>query len=97
MTRAIIFVTNEEYEAQADRCMQYLEERGYEFEGLVRGDWTKVQHMFDNDGATVAIVAEEVCLDPNRKPRIEVATNQPASQFDRHHRTTRINRPGAAT
>lgn len=95
MTRALIHVPTEDYEAYADRCMDYLNERGYEFVGIVCGEYEKVQKMFDNDGATVAIVASETYLDPDRKPRIEVATNHPASQFEKHHRTTRVNRRDA--
>lgn len=72
MTRAIIYVPSGAFDPHAARCMQYLQDRGYEFQGIVRDDWTKAQRMLDNDQATVAIVATVEDLDPNRKPRIEV-------------------------
>ncbi len=93
MTRAIVHVPNEEYEADADLCMQYIEEHGYEFVGLVRGDWDNVKSVFDRDGASVAIVASEEYLDPHRKGRVEVVANQPApGRWER----TRIIRRNAA-
>lgn len=73
MTRALIHVPTEDYEAYADCCMDYINERGYEFVGIVRGGYDKVKSVFDRDGATVAIVATEAYLDPNRKGRVEVA------------------------
>lgn len=82
MTRAVIYTTTEEYEPQVERCMRYLNAKGYQFEGVVRGNWAQVQHMFDNDGASVAIVDREVYLDPKRKPRIEVAADEDLPQTD---------------
>lgn len=78
-SRAIIFVKSEDFDPNAAQCMQYCEEQGYQFEGLVRDDWEEVKRMFAEDQATVAIVASLDDLDPNRKPRVEVArTNAPS-------------------
>lgn len=82
MTRAVIFTTSDEYGPQLDRCMRYLNAKGYKFEGVVRGNWAQVQKIFDDDGATVAIVDRETYLDPNRKPRIEVAADDDLPQGD---------------
>lgn len=90
MTRAIVFVPSTDYEIHTDRCMQYLKEQGYQFEGLIRGDWAKVLRMFADDGASIAIVATEEHLDPERKPRVEVVANQPSP--DRWQRTRIIRR-----
>lgn len=86
MTRALIHVPTEAYEAHADRCMRYIEEHGYEFVGLIRDDWTKVKHMFDNDGASVAIVADVEHLDPNRKGRVEVVPDRPVPEKSTNER-----------
>jgi hypothetical protein len=95
VTRAIIFVPAKDFEPHADRCMDHLHARGYQFQGMICGDWDAAQRMMDDGETSVVLVATETYLDPNRKPRIEVVANQQTGQYERHHRTARINRPGA--
>jgi hypothetical protein len=82
MTRAIIFVPSGEFEPHASIAMQHCAEQGYNLHAIVRDDWKAVQNMLDNDEATVAIVSDFKHLDPNRKPRVEIAESNPARKPD---------------
>lgn len=78
MTRAIVYVkTDDKYVAHVDQCMDYCQRQGYDFQGLISDDWAAAERMRDAGETTVIIVATAAHLDPERKPRIEVA-NQPA-------------------
>lgn len=94
MTRAIVYVPCGEFDPHAARCMQYCQDRGYEFQGLVRGNWSAVQRLLSDGEASVVIVSTEEHLDPDRKPRIEVVAHQPAG--DQWSKRTRIIRRNAA-
>lgn len=94
-SRAVVFVKSTDFDPNAAQCMQYCEQQGYQFQGIVRDDWNVVERMFADDQATVAIVATAADLDPNRKRRIEIVANQPAARYEHHPRTARIIRPDA--
>lgn len=94
MTRAIIYVPSDGFEAHASRCMEYCKAQGYEFKGLIRGNWEAARGMALRGETTVVIVASEQHLDPQRKPRIEVVANQPGET--RWENRTRIIRRNAA-
>ena len=94
MTRAIIHVPpTEDFDQHASRCLDYCEQQGYEFQGITR-DWAAVQQMLGDGQTSVVIVSTEEHLDPNRKPRVEVVANQPASRYET--RTRLIRRQGEA-
>lgn len=88
MTRAIVYVPSDAFEPHATTCMEYCEQRGYQFRGLIRGDWEAVKQMFTDDEASVVIVSDFRHLDPNRKPRLEIVPprtepgNEPGSDED---------------
>lgn len=94
MTKAIIYVPHGQFDPHAALCMQHCEDRGYDFHGIVSGDWGAVQRMLGDGEASVVIVSTEAHLDPNRSPRIEVVANQPAG--GRWAGRTRIIRRNAA-
>lgn len=96
MTRAIVYVkTDSEYEAHAARCLEHCQQRGYEFQGLIRDDWEAAQKMLGDGQTSVIIVASETQLDPDRKPRIEVVANQPpATKWEERTRLIRRNAGG---
>lgn len=80
MSRAIIFVPSDEFEPHATIAMQHCAEQGYELQAIVRDDWPAVQRMLDADEASVAIVSDFKHLDPNRKPRVEIAGQRPVTE-----------------
>lgn len=94
MTRALIHVPVDEYEAHADRCMDYINEQGYEFVGFVHGEYQKVKDIFDRDGASVAIVATDAHVDRNRKGRVEVVPNRPVPEKSTNERGDTPADPG---
>jgi hypothetical protein len=94
MTRAIIFVPAKDFEPHADRCLAHCEAQGYEFQGIIRGDWDAAQRMMGDGETSVVLVSTEDHLPPNRKPRIEVVANQALSRWETRSRI--IRRPGGA-
>lgn len=95
MTRAVVFVkTGDDFEPHADRCLDYCEQRGYHFQGIIRDDWSAVEKMLGTGETSVVIVSTEAHLDPDRRPRIEVVNNQPAAT--RWEARTRIIRRDGA-
>lgn len=96
MTRAIVYVkTDSGYEADVDRCLDYCARHGYEFRGLIRDDSAAADRMMSNGETSVVLVPSESYLDPNRKPRIEVVSHEPAAS--RWEKRTRIIRRDGAT
>lgn len=93
MTRAIIFVPSENYDEHAARGLEHCERQGYDFQGLILDDWEEANRMMLDGETSVVIVSTEEHLDPQRKPRIEVVANQPASRYET--RTRLIRRDGA--
>lgn len=97
-SRAIIFVESADFEPDAARCMQYLEDRGYQFEGIIQDDQKEAERMLKDNEATVAIVVSADQLKPPiSKPRIEVVPpetprNDPpaAGRGARHRRPHRL-------
>lgn len=94
MTRAIIYIPPTGYEQSGARCLDYVRDRGYEFKGIVR-DWAAVHRMLGAGEVTVAVVADERDLDPQRKPRVEYVSH--AANGGKHwdERTRLIQRPVA--
>lgn len=96
MTRAIIFVPpGPGYEQSAAQCLDHAEFCGYQLAGIVR-DWQEVHRMLGNGEVSVAIVADERDLDPQRKPRVEVVANQPAAGSSQEQQRTRLIRRNGA-
>jgi hypothetical protein len=93
MTKAVIFVPVGEFDPHAARCAEYVEEKGYELAGVVRGDWAAVQKMMRDGEADVVVLSTEDHLDPRRKPRIEVVANAALSRWETR---TRVIRRGGA-
>ena len=94
MTRAIVYVPAGELDPHAARCLAYCEAQGYEFRGIIRGDWAAAERMMGDGETSVVLVSTEGHLPPDRKPRIEVVANQALSQRETR---TRVIRRGAAT
>lgn len=94
MTRAIVYLPPTDYARSAAACFAHLHARGYEFKGVVQ-DWKIARRMLNKGECTVAIVAHMSDLDPNRKPRIEVATQQLPEGGKWWDETTRIIRRDA--
>lgn len=93
MTRAIVYVkTDDQYEANTDRCLDYCRKRGYDFRGLIRDNWEAADRMMGDGETSVVIVSTEEQLPPDRKPRIEVVAHQPAAS--RWEQRTRLIRRG---
>jgi hypothetical protein len=93
LTRAIIFISGQLDPSAADRCMDHVKERGWEFGGLER-DWDEAVRLAKAGEVDVILVDTEAGLDPNRKPRVEVVANQPATRYET--RTRLIRRRGGA-
>jgi hypothetical protein len=94
MTRAVIYVPEGQFDPHADRCMDYLQKRGYQFQGLIRGDWAEAVRMMGDGETSVVLVSTDQHLPADRKPRVEVVADQPT---EAGHRRTRIIRRGGAT
>jgi hypothetical protein len=93
VTKAIIFVPDGQFDPHASRCMQYCQQRGYEVEGVVRGDWEAAAGLLMDGAVHALVVSDPRHLDPHRRPRVEVVAEQDTAPG---HRRTRIIRPAAA-
>lgn len=95
MTRAIIYVPAAGYERSAARCLDHVQQRGYDFKGIVQ-DWSQVHRMLGAGEVSVAIVADERDLDPERKPRVEYVSHQRDAAGRFEQRTKLIRRRNEA-
>lgn len=95
MTRAIIFIPTTDYEQSAAVCLDHVQKRGYEFKGIVR-EWAEVQRMLGVGEVSVAIVADERDLDPQRKPRVEYVSHHTGNGGRRWDERTRLIRRNEA-
>jgi hypothetical protein len=73
VTIAVIFVPAHDIAEFGKQCMDYCAARGYEVAGVIRGDWNAAISMTRASSATVVVIASWDHLDPDRKPRVEVA------------------------
>lgn len=89
MTRAIVFVSSEEFDPHATRCTIYAEERGYELCGIVVDNWDEAQRMHDEHEIDVIVVSEESHVPPDRAPRIEVVAHAASSRDEERTRIIR--------
>lgn len=74
-TKAIIFLPGTDQLAEhATTCMDYCAARGYHVAGVVTADWVTAMLTVTQNEA-VLVVARPDHLDPQRLPRVEIATD----------------------
>lgn len=75
MTSAVILVPDIEGKYLfAAQCLDYCAARGYDVAGMIVGDWSAVVDVVRARSIAVVVVARGEHLNPDREPRIEVAT-----------------------
>lgn len=82
MTKAIIYLKSDDLDPHASRCAEYVERKGYEFEGVVMDDWAAAQAMLDSHQVTVVVASTTEHLPPKRTPRIEIVANERAGMWE---------------
>jgi hypothetical protein len=81
MTKAIIYIPKGEFDPHAGRCMRHSNQRGYNVEGVVRGDPDAAGKML-RDGTVNAIVVSRPDHRDARWPRVEVVADEDLPQGD---------------
>jgi hypothetical protein len=94
---AIIYAPAAENIEATARCLEHINERDYEFIGVVVKEFDEAQQMLDDGTAKICVVDQRSDLPPARTPRYEVVAEFTHNDRNDHHRPTRINRPDAAT
>lgn len=74
MITAVIFVSADAPQSHVDRCLNHCITHAYEITTVVRGDWNEVTRMRASGEAQVVVIARWDHLDPERLPRVELAT-----------------------
>ena len=75
-TQAIIFLLNQHFSNDLDRCTQYCAAVGYDVVAVVTDRWTEVIRYLRAGFAEVVVIADRSRLPSDRTPRIEVVAEQ---------------------
>lgn len=95
MINAVVFVLTQYLARDADRCIQHCITNGYAMIGLIKDDWKAALALAVEGKASVIVAASPDHVDPEREPRVEFVSHQPAlaeSDGRRRDERTRVIR-----
>lgn len=81
LTKVIIYIPNGKFDPHADRCMRHSNQRGYDVEGVVRGNPDAAGKMLRDGTINAIVVSRPDHRDPGW-PRVEVVSDEEGPQAD---------------